>query len=853
MQKPSVLLAYGEKVFSRALQKALEERRYAATILSSGPPPRASYDFILQLASDPTDLTQGTRQLLEKMVKDRARFFLVAYRSDEQLYQESFRFAQSLTLDFERKFGISVNTLRLGRLFGPQIAKEDSGALGFLVHEFTEGEILTIYGGGEEKDYYLYVDDAYAGIAHALGKAEAGITYSIAPKATTSALSIAKLLSELGEGRHEIHYHRGLVALDEQGAVEGEPLPQWREKFSLREGILEILKTQSTQAISPHRKMLPSLRLPALPLPRISFKKPSPIFLKWALIILLLFSPILYLAGETAFAFYQLTRAKDEAAGFNFPAASSSARQAAASFERIERWEKIIPILGAAAIAKEVALATYEATANGDLAAVTLENFMRSRQGLAVAPQTQEQFRSLAANFSASEDHLAVATIEADKLTSPFSKGFIQAAKSGLADGLELVRLGRSFWGQAYDLLGYQGPRNYLVLFQNSAEIWAGGGPATSLALVTLESGAIKDLAFYDLYDFQNVVPPAEEQPPVFGGPRSQLYLLLSPDFASNAAFTSAVFRAGTGVAVDGIIGIDLHFTEKLLEETGPFYLADFEKEVSASNLFEVAESTVEKGFFPGSTKKKRFMQALGEGLLEKIFAIKRENYAAISRLAWEQLKQKGILLYFNNASFYQEVIESNFAGLVRSGSGDYLFPLDHNVGTKGTIWIKRMIEYKVFNTDREGKMRGELKITWKNEGGESWPAGIYPNYFRVLVPKGAQLVTADLESGDVTGEVGFAEEEGKDVFYLPTNIDPQRQKTLRLLYDLPFNLSDLSTYELLLQHQPGQVSDRFKLTFEIPFGYETTSESLQKDGEALIFEGELLTDLEFTINLKAK
>ena len=60
MTNRSVLLAYGEKEFTKKLKAALERRGYTAAALWEGDPPRAQYDFIVQLARDPADLAEGT-------------------------------------------------------------------------------------------------------------------------------------------------------------------------------------------------------------------------------------------------------------------------------------------------------------------------------------------------------------------------------------------------------------------------------------------------------------------------------------------------------------------------------------------------------------------------------------------------------------------------------------------------------------------------------------------------------------------------------------------------------------------------------------------------------------------------
>src|SRR3972149_4835046 len=151
-----ILLAYGEVNFTKKLKAALAQNGHQSAILPEGDPPRARYDVILQLAHDPARTAEGTRLLLNKARRDRSRFFLVGWRLDDRLYDEAFRFAQTLTEESLKKGEVEAVILNLGRLFGPGIPVQDSGALGHLISEFSQGNLLTLYGGGGERAYDRY-------------------------------------------------------------------------------------------------------------------------------------------------------------------------------------------------------------------------------------------------------------------------------------------------------------------------------------------------------------------------------------------------------------------------------------------------------------------------------------------------------------------------------------------------------------------------------------------------------------------------------------------------------------------------------------------------------------------------
>ncbi|MDP2735326.1 MAG: DUF4012 domain-containing protein, partial [bacterium] len=415
-------------------------------------------------------------------------------------------------------------------------------------------------------------------------------------------------------------------------------------------------------------------------------------------------------------------------------------------------------------------------------------------------------------------------------------------------EALPALETVRAFAGEGYGLLGYKGERSYLLLFLNSAEIQPGGGRMGTFAHLRLANGSIEELKFFNESDFLHISSRA-------GSISSQ------PDFQKNAQAIANIFQLGEEKPVQGVAGIDLHFAQELLGVTGPLTLTDFDnQEVNSENFFEVTTREVETEFFPGTTKKKKFIQALGEGILGRLFGSGREKYFDISRLVWENLNEKGILLYFTNPVIYSAVLENNFAGRFREAEEDYLYPYDHNAGTKGTVWVKRSISYRVFNRDREGGLRAETVITWKNEGTEAWPGGNYLNKTAALVPAGAELLEAWRGEEDVLENFKIGGLNGKALFSLPFDIStylvvaPQSELTLKLVYNLPESVAfEDGSYTLVIQKQPGTLADAVRFVFETPLGWEASSPDLQKQNDKLIFEGSLERDLEFEITLKER
>lgn len=849
-----ILLAYGEKEFTKRLKSVLEQRGHIVTILWEGSPPRAQYDQIVQLARDPTHLTEGTRLLLGKAKKDRSRLILLIYRLDEKLYEEAARFAQTLVEDAAHRNEIETVILNLGRIYGPGIPSHDSGALGHLVTEFSKGNVLTLYGEGKDRDYYLFTADALEGIALAVEKTDPDKTYALAPNVPINSEAIAKLLYELGGERHEISFHRGLSATPEKGEVPGKPLPGFKIKTPFHEGILAILRSAPLAPPARAEIRLPHLRLPLIRLPKISgrIRQPSPRTLRVAAIALIILSPILYLGGEVGLTALQLHRTKSALEGLDFRRARSAATSAAKGLARLG---KLFPV---ARPWEEATHAMVDITSQGETLTTTLENIVKSREGESTQPQSAEDFRALATAFSSAENRFVTAWLESQTLDSKWLKVPTKKLRTFLDEGIRVTRLGRSLAKNAEDLLGYRGERNYLILFQNSTELRSTGGFFGSFAQLTLENGGIKKLEFFDSYQFQNAgkVPyhPAVRQ--LLRAEETPLYdVNVYPSFPNSARQIAVLFSQAQGIPVHGVWGTTLNFAQELLRVTGPLELAEFERTVNAENLFAVATEEREENFFPGTTRKKRLIQALGEELVERLFASSPSAYPNLARTVWESLNQRNLLFYFAHGEIATAIAEAGWDGKISAAPGDYLGVFDNNYSAKTNgVWVRRKIDYRVFSPDRSDIARGEATLTWEHTGTDAWPSSSYQNLVLILTPKGSKLMGAFLNGADFTNVFTY-EEEGRTAFAALFWIPHSATTTFKITYELPaeFNFDRLERYHLTVQKQPGTAGDPFTFRFEPSIGQQAVSPSLQTENGRAVFEGNLERDLSFDLKIEKR
>lgn len=212
------------------------------------------------------------------------------------------------------------------------------------------------------------------------------------------------------------------------------------------------------------------------------------------------------------------------------------------------------------------------------LSAFDLKNKNPETGGFDLAPLIEARTIVASADtvFSTSLDKLA--TIDTGATVGPVSaavdklNGLLGTAQGAVGNVAPLINIAGS-------ALGVDGPRDYLLAFQNNAESTALGGSAASYTLLHSEDGAISVAAQANSGDFVEGVPVDVEVD------QSALDLYSSylidhintstsrPDFPTAAKTISAFWERDMGVSVNGVISVDPIALAMILKATGPIAL----------------------------------------------------------------------------------------------------------------------------------------------------------------------------------------------------------------------------------------------------------------------------------------
>ncbi|MBI5160324.1 MAG: DUF4012 domain-containing protein [Micrococcales bacterium] len=192
-------------------------------------------------------------------------------------------------------------------------------------------------------------------------------------------------------------------------------------------------------------------------------------------------------------------------------------------------------------------------------------------------------------------------------------------------------------------VLGADGPRRYLVLVENNAELRAGGGIVGAVALVTADRGRISLVQEESGVSFghraEPVLPLSDDTRGLYGSIVGEYMqdVTLTPRFSTSARLARAMWTERFGGRVDGVVAIDPVTLGYVLKSTGPIRLESGDT-ITASNavqlllsdlyarypdpraqdaFFASAAASVFAGVTGGGADPVDLLQAVGRGAAE--------------------------------------------------------------------------------------------------------------------------------------------------------------------------------------------------------------------------------------------
>lgn len=442
------------------------------------------------------------------------------------------------------------------------------------------------------------------------------------------------------------------------------------------------------------------------------------------------------------------------------------------------------------------------------------------------------------------------------------------------------------------ELLGFDGKKQYLLLFQNNMELRPGGGFIGSYGVTSVENGVFEKLQVFDVYDADGKLKEHIDAP--FGLRRylgaTHWYLRdsnFNVDFAKNAEQARLFLKLETGQNIDGVVALDTTFLKYLLSTVGSVNVSDYNETVTPDNFYLITQTYAEKDFFPGSTQKKDFLRSLMNALQVSILEERKHNYGMLVQVVERAIREKHLLFasadtaqqnIFSVNGLSSSLIDSRTSG--ENGFLDLFSVIDANVGAnKANYYVKRAYHHKL-RFDDAGSIQASVDIQYTNASTKESPfGGEYKNYMRLLLPKGAQLQSVFIDGVEqetvpaITDqdiftlrsfippaglEIENSELLGKTIYGFFVSIPLQSTKTITVNYRIADALNTQASafhYKLLLYKQPGTENNPYTLTFSYPPDYQivNATKDIVDLGGKFTYETDIKTDKNVNVSFSKK
>ena len=378
-------------------------------------------------------------------------------------------------------------------------------------------------------------------------------------------------------------------------------------------------------------------------------------------------------------------------------------------------------------------------------------------------------------------------------------------------------------------LLGFDSKKTYLILLQNNAELRPTGGFIGSYATVTLQKGQLLDVSVEDVYTADGqlrgyVEPPAPIQQYLGEASWFLRDSNWDPDFAISAQAASWFLQKEMGLQVDGVVGINMHTIQKILEITGPIEVPDYNETITARNLFDKVEYQAEINFFPGSTQKRDFIGSLGDNLLTKLQASDQTVLAKVFYSLVESANHQQLTTYFTDAKSQIATTELGWNGGVGPENcqttepcyQDHIYLVEANVGVnKANYFINR--ELSLESTVNTGeRIDHQLTIAHTNTSEQDvWPGGRYKNYSRLYTPPGTKLKQITIDGQPISrNQIDTENNQDHTIFGFLVQTKPGESSTtvIEFASQSKFNHQSTPAYQLTFQKQPGTNDDQLEI-----------------------------------------
>lgn len=379
---------------------------------------------------------------------------------------------------------------------------------------------------------------------------------------------------------------------------------------------------------------------------------------------------------------------------------------------------------------------------------------------------------------------------------------WISGQKARLSQIQTELKTGSDFLSITPTILGYDGERTYLLVFQNPAEARGTGGIIGGYASVKLINGKTAVLQVgsnAQLHSLSNSpIFISKEFTQLYGSdPGIWQNSNMSPHFPYGAQIWLGLWKKQFGETLDGVITMDPIALSSILKVIGPVTLTDGQI-ISSTNVVPFTLSLAYQRFAAANTARKNYLVEIARLVLSRLT---QGDYSKMD-LARHLLEpaREGRILFYSSHSDEEKIVEPSILGgaLDNTINNEFRVVVENTAGNKMDYYLDRKVELKTLACLPQ--RRTQISVTLNNSVN---PQAVLPPYVMgrldlgrpqglnnshgvtlfIYGPTDAQIADAFIaNSNDSPGVVGV--ERNRPVLLTKFDLKPGRPRTIIAEFD---------------------------------------------------------------------
>lgn len=155
------------------------------------------------------------------------------------VYDEAKRFAEAITMAYQRYHGVETRIVRIFNTYGPRMRPLDGRVVPAFITQALKGEPITVFGDGSQTRSFCFVSDLIAGI-YALSQSDEKLPVNIGNPSEMSVLEFAETIRDRCGSSSEIVFKPLPVddpKIRQPNISKARKVLQWEPKVSLDQGL----------------------------------------------------------------------------------------------------------------------------------------------------------------------------------------------------------------------------------------------------------------------------------------------------------------------------------------------------------------------------------------------------------------------------------------------------------------------------------------------------------------------------------------------------------------------------------------------------------------------------------------